>query len=99
MSDQQIKDEVQNLIDFECLFYKTFGFDYYIELSTKPEKAMGTDEVWEKATNNLKNALDEKGFTYKINEGDGAFYGPKIDFHLKDCLEKLQCGTIQLDFC
>lgn len=99
MSDQQIKDEVQNLIDFECLFYKTFGFDYYIELSTKPEKAMGTDEVWEKATNNLKNALDEKGFTYKINEGDGAFYGPKIDFHLKDCLGRSwQCGTIQLDF-
>lgn len=99
MSPSQIKEEVQNLIDFECFFYETFGFDYSIELSTKPENAMGSDEVWDKAINSLKKALDEKGISYKINEGDGAFYGPKIDFHLKDCLGRSwQCGTIQLDF-
>jgi threonyl-tRNA synthetase len=99
MRPSQIKDEVQQLIALEGYFYKTFGFDYHIELSTKPENAMGSDEVWEKATNSLKDALDDKGIPYKINEGDGAFYGPKIDFHLKDCLGRSwQCGTIQLDF-
>jgi len=70
-----------------------------VEVSTKPEKAMGSDEDWEKATQVLKQALDDKGMEYKINEGDGAFYGPKIDFHLKDSLDRTwQCGTIQLDF-
>ncbi len=99
MRPSQIKEEVQNLIDFEGFFYQTFGFDYHIELSTKPDNAMGSDDTWEKATNNLKEALDGKGLPYKINEGDGAFYGPKIDFHLKDCLGRSwQCGTIQLDF-
>ncbi|MDD3656446.1 MAG: threonine--tRNA ligase [Atribacterota bacterium] len=99
MMPSQIIEEVQNLIDFEGFFYQTFGFDYHIELSTKPENAMGSDEVWDKAINNLKSALDDKGISYKINEGDGAFYGPKIDFHLKDCLGRnWQCGTIQLDF-
>ncbi|MDD4363615.1 MAG: threonine--tRNA ligase [Atribacterota bacterium] len=99
MMPEQVKQEVQNLIDLESYFYKTFGFNYHIELSTKPEKAMGTDETWERAINNLKEALDEKGINYKINEGDGAFYGPKIDFHLKDCIGRSwQCGTIQLDF-
>ncbi len=99
MTPSQIKEEVQNLIDFECLFYQTFGFDYNIELSTKPDNAMGSDEVWDRAINNLKGALEEKDISYKINEGDGAFYGPKIDFHLKDCLGRSwQCGTIQLDF-
>ncbi len=99
MRPSQIKEEVQKLIDFEGFFYRTFGFDYNIELSTKPENAMGSDDVWEKATNSLKEALDDKGLPYKINEGDGAFYGPKIDFHLKDCLGRSwQCGTIQLDF-
>jgi threonyl-tRNA synthetase len=99
MSPSQIKEEVQNLIDFECFFYETFGFEYDIELSTKPENAMGSDEVWDRAIDNLKEALDEKNISYKINEGDGAFYGPKIDFHLKDCLGRSwQCGTIQLDF-
>jgi len=99
MTPSQIKEEVQNLIDFECLFYQTFGFDYNIELSTKPDNAMGSDEVWDRAINNLKGALEEKDISYKINEGDGAFYGPKIDFHLKDCLRRSwQCGTIQLDF-
>ena len=99
MMSSQIKEEVQNLIEFEEFFYQTFGFEYDIELSTKPENAMGSDEVWDKAINSLKDALDNKGIAYKINEGDGAFYGPKIDFHLKDCLgRKWQCGTIQLDF-
>jgi threonyl-tRNA synthetase len=99
MMPSQIIEEVQNLIDFEGFFYQTFGFDYHIELSTKPEHAMGSDEVWDKAINNLKSALDDKGISYKTNEGDGAFYGPKIDFHLKDCLGRnWQCGTIQLDF-
>jgi len=99
MRPSQIKDEVQQLIALEGYFYKTFGFDYHIELSTKPENAMGSDEIWEKATNSLKDALNDKGIPYKINEGDGAFYGPKIDFHLKDCLGRSwQCGTIQLDF-
>jgi threonyl-tRNA synthetase len=99
MRPSQIKDEVQQLIALEGYFYKTFGFDYHIELSTKPENAMGSDKIWEKATNSLKDALDDKGIPYKINEGDGAFYGPKIDFHLKDCLGRnWQCGTIQLDF-
>jgi len=99
MRPSQIKEEVQKLIDLEGFFYRTFGFDYHIELSTKPENAMGSDDIWKKATNSLKEALDDKGIPYKINEGDGAFYGPKIDFHLKDCLGRSwQCGTIQLDF-
>jgi threonyl-tRNA synthetase len=99
MMPSQIKSEVQSLIALEGYFYKTFGFDYHIELSTKPANAMGSDDIWEKATNSLKDALDDKGLPYKINEGDGAFYGPKIDFHLKDCLGRSwQCGTIQLDF-
>jgi len=99
MRPSQIKEEVQNLIDFECSFYQTFGFDYHMELSTKPENAMGSDEVWARAVNSLKSALDDKGISYKINEGEGAFYGPKIDFHLRDCLGRSwQCGTIQLDF-
>ncbi|MGE4413012.1 MAG: threonine--tRNA ligase [Candidatus Caldatribacteriota bacterium] len=99
MRPSQIKEEVQNLIDFECFFYQTFGFDYHMELSTKPENAMGSDEVWARAVNSLKSALDDKGISYKINEGEGAFYGPKIDFHLRDCLGRSwQCGTIQLDF-
>jgi len=99
MRPSQIKEEVQKLIDLEGFFYRTFGFGYHIELSTKPENAMGLDDTWERATNSLKEALDDKNLPYKINEGDGAFYGPKIDFHLKDCLGRnWQCGTIQLDF-
>jgi threonyl-tRNA synthetase len=78
--------------------YKSFGFEYSIELSTRPEKSMGSDEQWGIATNGLKNALDELGLSYKVNEGEGAFYGPKIDFHLKDAIGRThQCGTIQLD--
>jgi len=99
MTEKQIKDEIIGVINLTDHFYKTFGFGYKVELSTKPDNAMGSDEVWKKATNGLKAALDAKKIKYKINEGDGAFYGPKIDFHLKDCLGRTwQCGTIQLDF-
>ncbi|SDK74842.1 threonine--tRNA ligase [Natronincola ferrireducens] len=99
MLPEQIKDEIIGVIDFVDYFYNIFGFKYHIELSTRPENSMGTDEEWELAISSLKKALDEKGLTYKINEGDGAFYGPKIDFHLEDCIGRTwQCGTIQLDF-
>lgn len=99
MTKEQIKDEVLGVIRFIDTFYKEFGFEYFVELSTKPENAMGSDEDWEHATNSLKEALDAAGLKYKINEGDGAFYGPKIDFHLKDSIGRTwQCGTIQLDF-
>ncbi len=99
MTPSQIKKEVQNLINFEGFVYRTFGFDYHIELSTKPENAMGSNDVWDKAIDSLRDALDDMGLDYKVNEGDGAFYGPKIDFHLNDCLGRSwQCGTIQLDF-
>ncbi len=76
-----------------------FGFEYYVELSTRPDDSMGSDEDWELATDGLRNALESLGLKYIVNEGDGAFYGPKIDFHLRDCLGRTwQCGTIQLDF-
>ena len=79
--------------------YTKFGFKYFIELSTRPEDSMGSDEDWEAATNGLKGALEKLGLEYTINEGDGAFYGPKIDFHLQDSIGRTwQCGTIQLDF-
>ncbi len=95
----QITSEIKNVIDLVDKFYNIFGFKYHVELSTRPEKSMGSDEIWEKATAALENALREKGMEYVINEGDGAFYGPKIDFHLEDCLGRTwQCGTIQLDF-
>jgi len=98
MTPEQVTDEVIGVIDLISEFYKTFGFKYHVELSTRPEKSIGTDEMWEIATNNLRNALDTHGMTYKINEGDGAFYGPKIDFHLEDSIGRTwQCGTIQLD--
>ncbi len=99
MLPSQIKDEIKGVISLIDGVYKLFGFDYHLELSTKPEKAMGSDEIWEMATNALKEALEEESLPYQINEGDGAFYGPKIDFHLTDCLGRTwQCGTIQLDF-
>ena len=79
--------------------YNKFGFDYFVELSTRPENSMGSDEDWEDATNGLKAALERLNMPYILNEGDGAFYGPKIDFHLRDSLGRTwQCGTIQLDF-
>lgn len=98
MLPSQIKSEINRVIDLFDTVYSTFGLSYHAELSTKPEKAMGSDEIWETATNALREALEERGMVYKINEGDGAFYGPKIDFHLKDSIGRTwQCGTIQLD--
>ena len=98
MLPSQIKSEIQGVIDLFDTVYSTFGLSYHAELSTKPEKAMGSDEVWEITTNALREALDDRGLPYIINEGDGAFYGPKIDFHLKDSIGRTwQCGTIQLD--
>ena len=98
MTPDQIKDEVIGVIELIDEFYKTFGFRYHVELSTRPEKSIGSDEMWEKSTAALMEALEERGIEYKINEGDGAFYGPKIDFHLEDCIGRTwQCGTIQLD--
>ncbi|MDD2432316.1 MAG: threonine--tRNA ligase [Clostridia bacterium] len=99
MLPEQITEEIKGVIDLVDSVYKLFGFEYHVELSTKPEKAMGSAEEWEMATNALEKALQEKGMDYKINPGDGAFYGPKIDFHLRDSLGRTwQCGTIQLDF-
>ncbi|WP_425449628.1 threonine--tRNA ligase [Dethiothermospora halolimnae] len=99
MLPDQIKDELVKVIDLADHMYNVFGFKYHIELSTKPEKAMGTDEQWEMATNALREALEEKNIDYIVNEGDGAFYGPKIDFHLEDSIGRTwQCATIQLDF-
>ncbi len=98
MLPSQIKTEIQGVIDLFDTVYSTFGLSYHAELSTKPEKAMGSDEVWELTTNALREALEERGLPYRVNEGDGAFYGPKIDFHLKDSIGRTwQCGTIQLD--
>jgi threonyl-tRNA synthetase len=97
MLPSQIKQEIMGVMDLFNIVYSTFGLSYHAELSTKPENAMGSDEVWEVATSALKQALDERGMPYKINP-DGAFYGPKIDFHLKDSIGRTwQCGTIQLD--
>ncbi|HZK87887.1 MAG TPA: threonine--tRNA ligase [Anaerovoracaceae bacterium] len=99
MLPEQVKEEIIGVIDFIDYVYNIFGFKYHIELSTKPEDAMGTDEEWEIATAALKEAMDAKGIPYIINEGDGAFYGPKLDFHLEDSIGRTwQCGTIQLDF-
>lgn len=99
MLPEQVKKELMDVIDLADYMYGVFGFKYHVELSTRPEKSMGTAEQWEMATNNLKEALEEKGINYIINEGDGAFYGPKIDFHLEDSLGRTwQCATIQLDF-
>ncbi len=98
MLPSQISAEIKGVIDLIDKVYTMFGFPYHLELSTRPENSMGSEEQWEIATNALKQALDEKGLPYKINEGDGAFYGPKIDFHLRDSLDRTwQCGTIQLD--
>lgn len=95
----QIGHEIDELISFIDVVYSTFGFDYKMELSTKPEKAMGDQELWDLAENKLKEALEKTGNEYKLNPGDGAFYGPKIDFHIKDALDRFwQCGTIQVDF-
>ena len=98
MLPEQIKDEIKGVVKLIDSVYKTFGFEYHLELSTRPDDSMGTDEEWETAENGLREALEELNLPYILNEGDGAFYGPKIDFHLKDCLGRTwQCGTIQLD--
>ena len=99
MTPEQIPSEIKGVISIIDEVYKLFGFKYHVELSTRPEDSMGSDEDWETATQGLKSALDDLGLEYVVNEGDGAFYGPKIDFHLEDSLGRTwQCGTIQLDF-
>ncbi len=96
---EQVEDEIVRLMKLIDSIYKMFGFTYTMELSTRPEDSMGSDEQWDAAINGLKHALEVQGLEYSINEGDGAFYGPKIDFHLKDSIGRTwQCGTIQLDF-
>ena len=99
MLPEQIKDEIKGVIEFIDYVYSLFGFKYHIELSTKPKDSMGTDEEWQRATEALREATEEIGMEYTVNEGDGAFYGPKLDFHLEDSIGRTwQCGTIQLDF-
>ena len=99
MLPEQIKDEIKGVVKLIDEIYKTFGFSYHLELSTRPESFLGEIEDWNQAENSLKEALEELEMPYKLNEGDGAFYGPKIDFHLRDCIGRTwQCGTIQLDF-
>jgi threonyl-tRNA synthetase len=98
MTPDQIKDEILQALRLVARIYGTFGLAFHLELSTRPEKSIGTDEQWELATNGLRAALDAYEKDYRINEGDGAFYGPKIDLHIKDALGRTwQCGTIQLD--
>ena len=99
MTREQIKEEIKGVVKLIDKVYNTFGFEYHIELSTKPEDSMGSEEDWEIATDALRDAVTELGYDFEVNEGDGAFYGPKLDFHLTDCLGRTwQCGTIQLDF-
>ena len=96
---EQVESEIEHIVKLINEVYEKFEFKYHVELSTMPEDHMGSDEDWENATNGLRNALDKMGIPYEVNEGDGAFYGPKIDFHLEDCIGRTwQCGTIQLDF-
>ncbi len=98
MTPEQIRDEIKNVAGLIDSVYSLFGFKYHVELSTRPEDSMGSDEDWELATEGLRGALDDLGLAYVVNEGDGAFYGPKIDFHLEDSIGRTwQCGTIQLD--
>jgi threonyl-tRNA synthetase len=97
-TEKQIEDEIQEIMKLDEFVYKKFGFDYHIELSTRPEKRIGDDKTWDKAEKILKDVLNKRKIQYKVNEGDGAFYGPKIDYHLKDSLGRnWQCATIQLD--
>ena len=99
MLPEQITQEIKGVVRIIDEVYKLFGFKYHVELSTRPENSMGSDEDWEAATNALRAALEDLGLEYSVNEGDGAFYGPKIDFHLEDSIKRTwQCGTIQLDF-
>lgn len=99
VTPEQIENEIKEVIDLIDYVYRTFGFEYEVELSTRPENSMGDDELWNKAEGALQNVLEQLNFRYRINEGDGAFYGPKIDFHIKDALNRShQCATVQLDF-
>ena len=99
MRREQITDEIVGVVHLINEVYSKFGFKYFVELSTRPENSMGSDEDWQAATDGLKTALEKLNLPYTVNEGDGAFYGPKIDFHLEDRLGRTwQCGTIQLDF-
>ena len=99
MRTEQIQDEIKGIVRLIDEVYSTFGFKYHVELSTRPENSIGSDEDWKMATDSLTNALEDLKLQYIINEGDGAFYGPKIDFHLEDSIGRTwQCGTIQLDF-
>ncbi len=99
MMPEQIRDEIKDVARLIDEVYSLFGFKYHVELSTRPEDSMGSDEDWDMATDALRGALDDLGLSYVVNEGDGAFYGPKIDFHLEDSIGRTwQCGTIQLDF-
>ncbi len=99
MAPEQMQDEIKGVAHLIDEVYSNFGFKYHVELSTRPEKSIGSDEDWDMATKDLKNALDDLKLPYVVNEGDGAFYGPKIDFHLEDSIGRTwQCGTIQLDF-
>lgn len=98
MMPSQIREEIQNVIRLFDEVYATFGLKYHAELSTRPEDSMGDAETWETTTNALRSAMEDFGLEYVVNEGDGAFYGPKIDFHLTDSIGRTwQCGTIQLD--
>jgi threonyl-tRNA synthetase len=97
VTPEQLEDEIVRVVDIADYFYKKFNLDYHVEFSTRPEKKMGSDEIWDKAESALENALGRK--KYKVNPGEGAFYGPKIDFHIKDSLGRTwQCATIQVDF-
>lgn len=98
MTQDQMKDEVIKTMEMYRKLYSVFGLEYHVELSTRPENSMGSEELWEISTNALRDAVEAAGVPYVINEGDGAFYGPKLDFHIKDCLRRTwQCGTIQMD--
>lgn len=98
MTQDQMKDEVIKTMEMYRKLYSVFGLEYHVELSTRPENSMGSEELWEISTNALRDAVEAAGVSYVINEGDGAFYGPKLDFHIKDCLGRTwQCGTIQMD--
>ncbi|MFB5249380.1 threonine--tRNA ligase [Bacillus cereus] len=99
VTPEQIEDEIKSVLAQIDYVYKTFGFEYEVELSTRPEDSMGDDKLWEQAESALENVLQSLNYKYRLNEGDGAFYGPKIDFHIKDALNRShQCGTVQLDF-
>ena len=98
-TEKQLEEEIEQIMELIDMFYKKFGFTYHVELSTRPQKRIGDEKVWDKAEATLESVMNKKKMKFKVNEGDGAFYGPKIDFHIKDSLNRTwQCATIQLDF-